>query len=92
MGWSYGDVLMWTYRQGVLPVRVVEDSDRALVVWQAPGTEYLQATPTDGRGLRARPLQERFTCERAFSVLRWMGDGTLRVAPPGAAHSSWLLR
>ncbi|MDP1793622.1 MAG: DUF402 domain-containing protein [Acidimicrobiales bacterium] len=92
MAWSRGDVIMWTYRRGVIPMRVVEDSERALVVWQAPQTVYLQATPRDGTPLRERPVAERFTIERDFAVVPWLGDGTLRIAQPGAAHSSWLFR
>jgi hypothetical protein len=92
VGWGYGDVILWCYRRGVIPVRVVEDTERALVVWQAPDTNYLQAMPADGRDFRDRPLRERFTMERTFQIVPWWGDGTLRIAQPGTAHSSWLFR
>jgi uncharacterized protein DUF402 len=92
VGWDYGDVIVWTYRSQVLPMRVVEDTADALVVWQAPGTDYLGSVPADGRDIRARPVEEMFTCEMVFAVRQWLGDGTLRIAPRDAAHSTWLFR
>jgi hypothetical protein len=90
--WAYGDVVMWCYRRSVMPMRVVEDTDHALVVWQAPQTRYLASVPADGKAFRARPPRERFTCDKVFRVVPWLGDGTLRIATPNAAHSSWLFR
>jgi len=92
MAWDYGDVIMWTYRSMVTPVRVVADTDAELVVWQAPGTTYLGSVPADGRDIRARPVEEIFTCEMVFARREWIGDGTLRIAPRGAAFSTWLFR
>src|SRR5207244_2531479 len=91
VGWGYGDVIMWCYRREVLPARVVRDDD-CLAVWVAPGTEFLTAVPADGRGLRDRPLDERFTCERVMAMATWFGAGVLRIAYPGDSHSSWLFR
>jgi hypothetical protein len=92
MGWEYGDVIMWTYRSQVFPMRVVEDTEAGLVVWQAPGTSYLGSVPADGKDIRARPVDEMFRCEMVFAVREWLGDGTLRIAARGAAHSTWLFR
>ncbi|MEY2469472.1 MAG: hypothetical protein QOF21_2170 [Actinomycetota bacterium] len=82
---------MWCYRREIMPVRVVEDAE-ALVVWVAPETPILRAVPVDGRELRDRPPSDRFTTPKHFVVVPWFGAGTLRIASPGHAHSSWLFR
>jgi hypothetical protein len=93
MGWGYGDAIIWTYgRSGAMPLRVVSDTDDELVVWQPRGMVALQAVPADGRAQRDRPVDEMFTCEMVFALNTWVGEGTLRIARPGAAHSSWLFR
>jgi hypothetical protein len=91
MRWAPGDVILWCYRREALPVRVVRDDD-VLAVWVAPGTQFLTALPADGRGLRDRPLEERFTCARVMALAEWFGAGVLRIASPGDFHSSWLFR
>lgn len=75
-----------------MPVTVVQDDEACLAVWVAPGTPILTAVPDDGRGLRDRPVSERFTCQRVFSISEWFGAGILRIARTGEAHSSWLFR
>jgi hypothetical protein len=45
--------------------------------------------PVDGRGLRDRPLADRFSVERELRVRRWRGPGILRVAPTGVPWSVW---
>ena len=92
MTWQTGDVILWCYRREVLPATVVQDRDGWLVVWIAPGTSLLTAVPADGRGLRDRPVEERFVCPRVFGTTQWYGAGVLRLAREGDAHSSWLFR
>lgn len=91
MGWSYGDVILWCYRREVMPATVIQD-DACLVVWIPPGTTFLGAVPSDGKDLRDRPVEERFTCDRVFALKEWFGAGSLRISYPGDAHSSWLFR
>lgn len=91
MGWQPGDEILWCYRREVMPARVIAD-DECLVVWIAPGTKFLGSVPEDGRGLRDRPCEERFTCPRVFALTEWFGAGSLRISYPGEAHSSWLFR
>ncbi len=91
MSWAPGEEILWCYRREVIPARVVHD-DEYLAVWVAPGTSLLTCVPADGRDLRDRPVSERFTCERVFAIREWFGAGTLRLAYPGDAHSSWLFR
>ncbi len=92
MSWAHGDVIMWCYRRSVMPMRVIEDTPDALVVWQAPGTRYLASVPADGKPFRARPPLERFKCDKVYEVVPWLGDGTVRIHNTGTAHSSWLFR
>jgi hypothetical protein len=73
-------------------MRVIEDTDDALVVWQAPKTVYLASVPADGKPFRDRSPVERFTCDKTYQVVPWLGDGTIRIAAWGTAHSSWLFR
>lgn len=87
--WEPGTVIDWCYGQNVDPVRVVRDDERGLVAWLAPGTEVLASVPVDGRGLRDRPLVERFVVERELRVRHWQGPGVLRVAPTGVPWSVW---
>ncbi len=75
-----------------MPVTVVQDDDDCLAVWVAPGTPICRAIPADGLDLRARPVADRFTCDKHFAVVPWFGAGVLRVTYPGEAHSSWLFR
>jgi hypothetical protein len=91
MGWQPGDEILWCYRRQIVPARVVAD-DECLVVWIPSGTTMLSSVPVDGRDLRDRPCEERFTCERVFALQEWFGAGSLRISYPGDAHSSWLFR
>jgi hypothetical protein len=90
--WKPGDEILWCYRWEALPVRVVEDDARGLVVWVAPTTPILGTAMVDGRPLRARPPENRFTDARVVCLRAWVGPGVLRVALPRACHSSWLFR
>ena len=84
-----GAVVAWHYGEWVDMMRVVRDDDRGLVAWLPSGSERRVMTAYDGRGLRDRPLEERFRTERMPAVRTWSGPGILRIAPTGRPWSVW---
>jgi hypothetical protein len=84
-----GEVVSWYYGEWVDVLRVVRDDERGLVAWLPSGSERVVAVPTDGRGLRDRPVAERPHVERVLSTATWRGPGILRVAPTGRPWSVW---
>lgn len=92
MTWDHGDEILWCYRREAVPARVVSDDDSGLVVWIEAGTPLLRPVNVDGRGVRDRPIEERFRAPTEFAVVPWHGAGVLRIAPRNAAHSLWLFR
>jgi hypothetical protein len=91
-----GAVLTWHYGHSAEALRVVRDDERGLVAWLPTGSERLVATPRDGRGIRDRPLAERYALALAgeydLSPATWRGPGVLRVAPTGVPWSLWYFR
>lgn len=84
-----GQTFTWHYGMSADAMRVVRDDERGLVAWLPPASEQLASVPSDGRDIRDRPMDERFTAPRHFVVRRWQGPGILRIAPTGVPWSIW---
>ena len=93
---SEGDVVTWHYGLSAEALRVVRDDERGLVAWLPSGTPRVVATPTDGRAVRDRSLEERYALALAgdyeMKVSHWLGPGLLRIAPTGVPWSVWYFR
>jgi hypothetical protein len=82
--WEPGEIVVWreTWRGRtyfVWPVRVVEDSERAIAVYVAEGTPY--AFPPGGWPIEGEhPWADRD---------RWTGHAVLVVHRTGDAHAIW---
>ncbi|MET9665667.1 DUF402 domain-containing protein [Streptomyces sp. NPDC006475] len=99
--WTPGDHILWRYRghapdltgQGVhicRPVTVVQDTDEALAVWLAPGTECVKPVLANGTPVHEEPLATRYTAPRTVTRGHWFGTGVLKLARPGEPWSVWL--
>jgi hypothetical protein len=97
--WSPGTEVVWRYlrpdraSETARPVRVLQDDERALAVWLAPGTTVLRPVLGNGDELRSVPLAERFDLARHGRATRrdtWRGPGIVKVAVPGQPWSVWL--
>jgi hypothetical protein len=88
-----GQVVSWHYGHSPEALRVVRDDERGLVAWLPTGSERMVATPRDGRGIRDRPLEERYALALAgeydLKSATWRGPGVLRIAPTGVPWSVW---
>jgi hypothetical protein len=91
-----GGVITWHYGLSAEALRVIRDDDRGLVAWLPSGTPRVVATPTDGRAIRDRSLEERYALALAgdyeMKVSAWLGPGLLRIAPTGVPWSVWYFR
>jgi hypothetical protein len=91
-----GRVVTWHYGHSADVLRVVRDDARGLVAWLPRGSERLVPVPRDGRGIRDRPLEERYALALAgeydLRPARWLGPGLLRVAPTAVPWSLWYFR
>ena len=68
--------------------RVVEDSDRGLLVWIQDGAPMMRAQTVDGH--RPRRLAEQLAAEWRTVPTTWRGHGILMFFPAGApAYSVW---
>ena len=84
MPWEKGDVVAWReawhgQEYVAIPVRVVEDTDRQLVVYVAEGTRY--SFPPGGW-----PFAEHHPWAAQGE---WRGHGTLVLMRPAGAYSIW---
>ena len=84
-----GELVTWHWGRSVEPLRVVRDDERGLVAWLPRASEVMIAAPLDGRGVRDRPVAERFTTAYEMRMRAWRGPGILRVAPTGKPWSVW---
>ena len=87
--WQPGQLLTWHYGHSVEVLKVARDDERGLVAWLPSGSEQVIWVPADGRGLRDRPVAERFITDMVPITRRWTGPGILRIAPTGAPWSIW---
>jgi hypothetical protein len=68
--------------------RVLEDSERGLLVWIPDGAPMMRAQTRDGR--RPRLLAEQLAAEWEIVPTRWRGPGILMFFPAGGvAYSVW---
>ncbi|PWH06856.1 DUF402 domain-containing protein [Brachybacterium endophyticum] len=95
--WSPGDQVTWTYYTLQHPTRtvrpgtvVLDDDERGLVVWIAPGTEVLLPVLENGSPLRRAGDEGMFTQPRVQSKQLWTGNGILMIGLPGRPYSVWL--
>jgi hypothetical protein len=71
-------------------MRVVQDDQRGLIAWLAPGTLVLAPRLPDGGELRAEPIATRSVAPRVQARVTWQGPGVLCIAPTDAPWSIWL--
>ncbi|MEV4347047.1 DUF402 domain-containing protein [Actinoplanes sp. NPDC049596] len=93
--WAYGHEILYRYgRDGqarfVRVGRVIADDAEGLTLWIGPGSPQIESVPADGRGLRDRPVTERFDVPRVRRPATWRGPGIVQFAPPAGEWSvSW---
>jgi hypothetical protein len=92
--WAYGEKVLYRYgRAGearfVRVGRVIADDDGGLALWIGPGSPQIEAVPADGRGLRDRPVRERFEVPRVLRPTTWRGPGIVQYAPASGDWSLW---
>ncbi|GAA3841808.1 hypothetical protein KACC15558_24310 [Brevibacterium ammoniilyticum] len=105
--WSPGAAVTWTYRRFDFdidhvevrrPMRVIEDGPLGAVLWMPGGTAVTDTRLVGWEGFNAHdvPLDVRFR-PRAEAPHRyevpavWQGHGVLKIAPPHAPFSVWVL-
>ena len=105
--WSPGTAVTWTYRRFDFdldhvevrrPMRVIEDGPDGAVLWMPGGTAVTDTRLVGWEGFNAHdvPLDVRFR-PRAEAPGRyevpaiWQGHGVLKIAPPHAPFSVWVL-
>lgn len=105
--WSPGTAVTWTYRRFDFdidhvevrrPMRVIEDGPDGAVLWMPGGTAVTDTRLVGWEGFNAHdvPLDVRFR-PRAEAPDRyevpaiWQGHGVLKIAPPHAPFSVWVL-
>ncbi|NJC23905.1 protein associated with RNAse G/E [Arthrobacter pigmenti] len=94
--WAHGDTVTWSYRNpgfpdliDCRPVTVVDDGDKGLVLWLAPGTQMLHQVLANGSDTRSAEGSDRFTLPRAQAVRTWGGGGILIIFQPDTMYSVW---
>lgn len=105
--WSPGTAVTWTYRRFDFdidhvevrrPMRVIEDGPDGAVLWMPGGAAVTDTRLVGWEGFNAHdvPLDVRFR-PRAEAPGRyevpavWQGHGVLKIAPPHAPFSVWVL-
>ncbi len=105
--WPPGTAVTWTYRRFDFdidhvevrrPMRVIEDGPDGAVLWMPGGTAVTDTRLVGWEGFNAHdvPLDVRFR-PRAEAPGRyevpaiWQGHGVLKIAPPHAPFSVWVL-
>ncbi|MCM1011203.1 MULTISPECIES: DUF402 domain-containing protein [unclassified Brevibacterium] len=105
--WTPGQAVTWTYRRFDYdldhvevrrPMRVIDDGPNGAVLWMPGGTEVVDTGLVGWEGMSAHdvPLDVRFrprgkAPERIMVPARWQGHGVLKLAPPNAPFSVWVL-
>lgn len=97
--WAPGTQIWWRYRrpgwqpgqvEGIRPMRVIQDDASGLVAWLPADTPIVKSVRADGSDNRSAGLAQTFVGERKSRRSRWLGNGTLKVAPTGVPWSVWL--
>jgi hypothetical protein len=93
---EYGRILCWNFYVGgqlsiACPVRVVEDTDRGLMLWLADGSAVWRAVVPEATHLRDLDAEARPAEGFPVAPDRWRLGNSLIFQPAGSCQATWWL-